>query len=293
MLSPVAQIVLGFQLSSFFEPLYETLPESSKQLLLTAVFLMTAAFALLLWPISYHQIASHCEPTTELCVFATRALCFSLAPLGGSMSLGLYIICQRVVGTAAGATIAILIALSATLLWYVLAIAHREPGSPAKDDSMNASTKDKLSEVLAECRVALPGVQALLGFQTVTVLMTAFDKLPQTSKYAHLASMLFVALAAVFMIAPAAFHRIAERGEPTERALAMGSRLLLIALMILPPGLALEIYVVSLKVTESWNFAITASVATGVVFYAMWFAYPLMHRAAKHEDAPVHLAKPT
>lgn len=35
-----------------------------------------------------------------------------------------------------------------------------------------------MEEVLTECRMVLPGAQALLGFQLAIVLMEAFDRLP-------------------------------------------------------------------------------------------------------------------
>jgi hypothetical protein len=38
--------------------------------------------------------------------------------------------------------------------------------------------KDKIQQVLTEIRVALPGAQALLGFQFTSLFMEAFQKLP-------------------------------------------------------------------------------------------------------------------
>ena len=48
---------------------------------------------------------------------------------------------------------------------------------------------DKIKHVLTECRVVLPGAQALLGFQFIFILTESFDKLPALSKYIHLAAL--------------------------------------------------------------------------------------------------------
>ncbi len=42
----------------------------------------------------------------------------------------------------------------------------------------------RVKQVLIECRVVLPGAQALLGFQLIIMWMTAFYKIPQVMEAA-------------------------------------------------------------------------------------------------------------
>jgi len=44
--------------------------------------------------------------------------------------------------------------------------------------------------------MVLPGAQALLGFQFITVFMQSYDRLPSSVKYVHLASLSATALLA-------------------------------------------------------------------------------------------------
>src|SRR5712691_9693017 len=102
-----------------------------------------------------------------------------------------------------------------------------------KDQAESGQTKleDKIEQVLTEARVVLPGAQALLGFQFATMLAQSFESLPSSSKYVHLASLALMALSVIFLMSPAAFHRVVERGEDTERLHRFSSWMLLAAMV--------------------------------------------------------------
>jgi len=81
-------------------------------------------------------------------------------------------------------------------------------------DSQEAETlNNKIKHVLTEARMVLPGAQALLGFQIVTMVLDDFDRLPESSKQVHLISLLATALSTVLLVA---YHRIVEQGANTE-----------------------------------------------------------------------------
>ena len=44
---------------------------------------------------------------------------------------------------------------------------------------------ERITQMLTEARVVLPGVQALLGFQLTSVISQSFEKLPASSKLVH------------------------------------------------------------------------------------------------------------
>ena len=48
---------------------------------------------------------------------------------------------------------------------------------------------ERITQMLTEARVVLPGVQALLGFQLTSVISQSFEKLPASSKLVHAVSL--------------------------------------------------------------------------------------------------------
>jgi cytochrome bd-type quinol oxidase subunit 2 len=124
----------------------------------------------------------------------------------------------------------------------------------------------------------LPGAQALLGFQFVTTLMEAFEKLPLSSRYVHLASLSMVAVSIVLLMTPAAYHRIVERGEETEHFHKFASHALIAAMVPLALGVAGDFYVVVRKITESATSAVAAALVSLLFFYGLWFGLTLYRR---------------
>src|SRR5258707_15728848 len=95
--------------------------------------------------------------------------------------------------------------------------------------SASSDLSNRIKKVLLECRMALPGAQAFLGFQFAIVFAEGFDLLPRSSQLVHFISLLSTTISIVLLIAPAAFHRLAERGRDTERFFKVAGRLLIIA----------------------------------------------------------------
>ena len=139
--------------------------------------------------------------------------------------------------------------------------------------------KDRVEQVLTEARVVLPGVQALLGFQLATILMDGFDKLPQSSKYIHLMSLILMGLCVILLMTPAAYHRIVERGEDTERFHRFASVTLLVTMIPLPLGICGDLFVVLRKVFGSVSLSIGIALLTLAFFYGLWFGYPQFRKA--------------
>lgn len=82
----------------------------------------------------------------------------------------------------------------------------------------------------------------------------------------------------VLLITPAAYHRLAERGEDSEHFLRLASRLLLAAMVFLALGTAADFYVVVERVAQStlWG-AVSAGLAL-LLCYGLWFGYTAYHR---------------
>lgn len=296
-----SQVLLGFQYRSVFEPGFEKLPLSSQYLKVSALCLMLIALGLLIAPGAYHRIVEEGEDTHELHRFITKVMNFALLPFAVALGFDVYVSAERTLGRTVALSIAMGASLIALFFWYGLELKRRgerdaeireaQEMSKEKDaKSGGAKLTDKIKHVLTECRVVLPGAQALLGFQFVTTLMEAFEKLPSSSKYVHLASLALVALSIILLMTPAAYHRIVERGEETEHFHRFASRILVAAMIPLALGVSGDLFVVVRKVTGSATSAVASAVVSLLFFYGLWFGFTLYKRKRERSgpDAAEH-----
>jgi hypothetical protein len=140
------------------------------------------------------------------------------------------------------------------------------------------SLKDGMRNMLEEARMVIPGVQALFGFQTMAVFNQRFTDLPASGVAAYLAGLGMLALAIALLMAPASYHRIAERGQVSRRMINLSSRFISLGMIPLMLGLALDIYVVCLATLDDPRLGATVAVLALAVFAAFWFVYPLVKR---------------
>lgn len=290
MLILAAQIMLGFQYRATFEPGFEKLPHHAQYLKMLGLALMLVSVAFLIAPSAYHRIVAEGEDTQDLHRFTTSSAEVALLPFAISIGIDLFVSVEKVAGRAAGIVSGLAAGLIALFFWYGLEAIHKTRHGPEikeiksmqnqnkGGESGGAKLKDKIKHILTEARTVLPGAQALLGFQFATILMEGFDKLSQSSKYVHLVSLGLVALSVVLLMTPAAYHRIVERGEETERFHRFSSRVVLASMIPLALGICGDLYVVILKVSESATFAIACALVMILFFYGFWFGYTAYRR---------------
>jgi Family of unknown function (DUF6328) len=140
---------------------------------------------------------------------------------------------------------------------------------------------EEIRHALTEIRMVLPGAQALLGFQFVTLLLEDFSRLPESLKQVHLLSLALMTIAVVLLMTPAAYHRIVEKGENTERFHRFASRMLMASLIPMGFGFATDFYIVVWKVTDSGVWAWTATLVLLAMIFGFWFGLPLYRRCRK------------
>jgi hypothetical protein len=282
------QVLLGFQYRVFFEKGFEALPKVSQYLKLAGLGVLLLAIALIMWPSAYHRIVRNGNDSEDVHQFATRVMDIALLPIAVALALDFYVIAGKLWGVQAGILIAATSFAMAVALWYGYPIIARRLRSSRSGSGQSHSkqTKEesgveripihkKVEQVLTEARVVLPGAQALMGFQFATILLEAFDKLPASSKYIHMFSLGLMALTVVLLMTPAAYHRIVERGEDTERFHRIASRLLLASMVTLPIGICGDLFVVVRKATESASLSIASSLGALAMFYGLWFGLTL------------------
>src|SRR5205814_2184944 len=124
--------------------------------------------------------------------------------------------------------------------------ARDRKGSPAMDMTLptaiarpqGAGKKEKVSldsaakHILEECRMVLPGIQALFGFQLIAVFNDGFAReLSSGERILHLSAIALVTLAIALVMAPAAIHRQTQQREVSERFIWLSSQLVLAGML--------------------------------------------------------------
>ena len=277
-----AQVFLGIEFRSAFEKGFELLPKTSQYIKLASLFILLIAIGFLMAPGSYHRIVRAGSDSPDVHAFATTMMDVALIPFLLAVSLDFYVMAGKILGVTGGVTQAAIIGGLGFFFWYGWGLLARRR-SRSKQNRKNGPAsptelKDKIDQVLTEARVVLPGVQALLGFQFITMFMDSFDKLPSALKYLHMAGLGVMGFTMILLMTPAAYHRIAEGGEDSTRFHLVASGLLLAAMVLLPLGICSEVYIVFRKVSDSgiWS-AIAAGVAM-LFFYGLWFGFTAYRR---------------
>ena len=275
-----AEIILGLLFRSVFEPGYETLPRFSQYVIMTALAFIVGAFSLLTWPVAYHRIVEDGHDHPRLHKFLIAVTRPALPLFGMSMALTLFVATQMIAGVTAG-----IVAGSSLLVGgFYLRHAFGAPHPKSARHTTNKQTTEKtdldarVSNVLTELKMVLPGAQALLGFQFITMLLEGFESQPRSAKLVHLASLLATALSVTLLLSPAAHHRIVEEGENTEEFLHFASRMLLAAMATLALGISGDFSIVVLKITTSTLLAAIGGVGVLIATYGLWFGFTLYRR---------------
>jgi hypothetical protein len=298
-----AQVLVGFEFRSVFEKGFDSLSLPSQILKLTGLGIMLVAIGLLIAPSAYHRLVERGEDTNEIHRYTSKLMSFALLPFSLGLGLDLYVAVQKTIGWKTGLAAGLCGSLLALSFWYVLEFYMRREradeiaeeqkkeremeeerdaeGEGQKEREAKKKLGDKIKHVLTECRVVLPGSQALLGFQFIVILTESFDKLPAAAKYVHLASLGLNALTIVLLMTPAAYHRIVEQGEETEHFHRFASKILVASLVPLALALSGDVYVVVEKVTDSQLVSVVSALVILALFWELWFGLTLYRRTQR------------
>ena len=156
----------------------------------------------------------------------------------------------------------------------------KPPGSGKKEE---ISLDSAAAHLLEECRMVLPGIQALFGFQLIAVFNQGFgEKLSHAQQLLHLVGLVLTTLAMAFVMTPAALHRQAEPKAVSDRFLWLASNMVLAGMFPLALAVGLDAYVVASVVLH--NDAIAAILAVGlvVIFAVLWLVLPRREHRRYH-----------
>jgi hypothetical protein len=129
--------------------------------------------------------------------------------------------------------------------------------------------------LLEECRMVLPGIQALFGFQLIAVFSNRFsESLSVFEQRMHLIALGLVAIAASLVMTPASIHRHIGAREVTDRFITISTRLLVISMYPLAIGISTDFYLISRVILQSTQIALVLALLLLVTFSLLWFVWP-------------------
>jgi hypothetical protein len=139
---------------------------------------------------------------------------------------------------------------------------------------------DKAVEyMLEECRMVLPGIQTLFGFQLVVVFSERFARtVGSAGRVLHMAAIIFVAISIALIMTPAALHRRTEPYSVSKRFLSTCSRLILASMVPLALAIAIETWLVANALLQRPWVAVACATAVGLVFVVFWWGLPHARR---------------
>jgi len=159
--------------------------------------------------------------------------------------------------------------------------AIEKPPGPGKIEKVSLDAA--AGHLLEECRMVLPGIQALFGFQLIAVFNDGFgEKLSHAEQVLHLCALLLVALAAALVMTPAAVHRQTQPQQVSERFVWLSSVLVLASMFPLGLGLSLDVYLICRIVLESKPAGAAIAVVLLVFYFVLWGALPRRHAEKLH-----------
>ena len=131
------------------------------------------------------------------------------------------------------------------------------------------------SHLLEECRMVLPGIQTLFGFQLIAVFSYGFDeKLSPGEQQLHFAALFLTALSAALVMAPAAIHRQTQQRIVSERFIWLSSLLVLVSMYPLALGLSLDVYLIGRVIFDAPAIGLAfAAILLGVLM-VLWMLLP-------------------
>ncbi len=150
----------------------------------------------------------------------------------------------------------------------------RKHAARSNDSRQELDLKDVVSNVLEESRMVLPGIQALFGFQLIAVFNARFDQLAYLEKNIHMTAIFLTIVAIALLMAPAAYHRHAERNSVSQGFVNYASKMLCLGMAPLMVSICLDTYVVSNIVTEHYEISLALSLTSFLILATLWYVVP-------------------
>jgi hypothetical protein len=142
-----------------------------------------------------------------------------------------------------------------------------------RDETGKERLDRNLNELLGELRVALPGVQVLFAFLLAVPFNQRFGQATDFEKGVYYVTLISTAVAAAFLIAPSATHRILFRADDKHHIVFRANLFAVIGFFVLWIAMTSAVLLVTHFVYAN-ALAIVTTVVVGAMLFGIWFAFP-------------------
>jgi hypothetical protein len=273
------QILLGFQYEAVFQPGFRRSTPLARLLECVGFGLLAVSVIALVTAIAFNRLGEQGAMTARQEGLNEAVMGLALAPFAAALGLDVFVALDRDLGPVSAAAAGTLLAAVALAFWYGGAALRPRGGvrSGRKDEPV--SLKDRIAALLTESRIVLPGVQALLGFQFAAYLTDGYERAPVDARIAHTVGLGLLIMAMILLMAPAAFHRLAERGEDTPRVERFCATLVMAAMAPLGLAISADLFVICRLVGATTEPAMVVAGCAITAAGAAWYVFPLSARA--------------
>jgi len=153
---------------------------------------------------------------------------------------------------------------------------RREERSEEDQERLNR----QMMELLNELRVAMPGVQILFGFLLTVPFQQRFAQVTDFQQTVYFATLVCAAIAAAFLIAPSAYHRVMFEQQDKPNIIHIGTGQFLIGLGALLLAMNGAVLLVTDWLFGAGTVAVTVALIASL-YVSLWFGFGLVRRAQK------------
>ena len=137
--------------------------------------------------------------------------------------------------------------------------------------------RQKIKTAVNETRIMVLGCQILLGFQFRSVFEEGFDRLPAYDLAADVAALALTLVVLASVIAPSAFHRIAESGEDSGRLHRFTNVMAAFALLPFAVSFGLDLFIATDRVHGPAIGIAASALVFGVALF-FWYGLEFWRR---------------
>lgn len=130
-----------------------------------------------------------------------------------------------------------------------------------------------LEELMAEMRVALPGIQVLFAFLLILPFNSRFEQVTPLQEKVYLGTLVCTAICTILLIAPTLQHRLQFRMDRKERILIVSHRIAIAGLSLLAVAVGGAVFLVTDFVFDHTVAAISVA-ALALVVAVTWYLLP-------------------
>ena len=153
---------------------------------------------------------------------------------------------------------------------------RREERSEDDQERLNR----QMIELLNELRVAMPGVQILFGFLLTVPFQQRFSQVTDFQQTVYFVTLVAAAVAAAFLIAPSAYHRVMFEQQDKPNIIHVGTGQMIVGLAALALAMNGAVLLVTDVLFEAPTVAVTVT-ALGALYFTLWFAVGIVRRVQR------------